>query len=222
MNQSVGIIVVFLMGQLLTGVCLAGAASKEEGKTFYSSVPTAYMDDPRRAEWQKPEKVVDHLLIKQGDIIADIGAGTGFFTMLFAQRVGKNGMVYAVDVDENMVQYVEKRAKKEGLNNVKTILATPNEPLLPKSSTDVIFICDTYLFFENREQYLARLRDSLKNDGHLAIVSFNMKAEIPGAPPSHKMIPRERTIQEAEKAGFALEAEYFFLPYQDFLVFGKR
>jgi len=222
MNRSNSIVVAFLIGQLLAGAGLAGAGSKEEGKPFYSSVPTAYMDDPRRVEWQKPEKVVDHLLIKPGHVIADIGAGTGYFTMLFAQRVGINGLVYAVDVDESMVNFVEQRAKKEGLNNVKSVRATPSEPLLPKSSTDLIFVCDTYLFFENREQYLIRLRDSLKSDGHLAIVSFNRMAEIPGAPPRHMMIPKEKTIQEAEKAGFILEADYLFLPYQDFLVFRKR
>lgn len=180
------------------------------------------MEDPRRLEWQKPEKLVDHLLIKQGDVIADIGAGTGYFTVLFAQRVGKNGMVYAVDVDENMVKSVEKRAQKDGLNNVKSILSPLDDPLLPKSSVDLIFVCDTYLFFENRVQYLVRLRDSLKSGGRLSIVSFNTRAEIPGAPPRHKMISREKTIQEAEQAGFVLETVYLFLPYQDFLVFGKR
>lgn len=222
MNLNSGIIVVIMMGQLMAVVDLAGAVQMGGGNTFYPSYPSAYQDDPRRLEWQKADKVIDHLHVKQGDVIADIGAGTGFFSMLFAQRVGKNGLVYALDIDENMVKYLEKRSIKESLNNIKSILAPPNDPMLPKSSVDLIFICDTYMFIENRVQYLARLRDSLKNGGHLAIISFNQKAEIPGAPPPHKMISRERTIQEAEKAGFALEAEYFFLPYQDFMVFVKR
>lgn len=222
MSPTIGILLVILIGQLLAVAGLAGASSNERSDTFYSSYPTAYEDDPRRLEWQKSGKVIDYLLVKQGDTIADIGAGTGFFSLLFAQRVGKNGLVYAVDVDENMVKHLEKRAKREGLNNIKSILAPTNDPLLPKSSADLIFICDTYMFIENRAQYLVRLRDSLKSNGHLAIISFNRKAEIPAAPPPHKMISREKTIQEAEKAGFALEAEYFFLPYQDFMVFVKR
>lgn len=225
MSKHIWLASLILIWQILSGTGLADTVSNDAGKpdsAFYSSVPTAYMDDPRRTEWQKPEKVIDHLLIKQGDVIADIGAGTGYFTVLFAQRVGKSGMVYAVDVDQSMVNHLNKRAKKEGLKNIRSILSTPDDPLLPKSSTDLIFICDTYLFFENRVHYLGRLKDYLKENGRVAIVSFNAKAETPGAPPRHKMIPREKTIQEAELAGFSLEAEYFFLPYHDFLVFGKR
>ena len=221
MNRNC-IIVFILIGQLLSAIGLAGAASKDEGITSHSSYPTAYEEDPRRLEWQKSEKVLDHLLIKQGDVIADIGAGTGYFTLLFAQRVGKKGLVYAVDIDENMVNYLAKRSKKQGLDNIKTILAPPHDPLLPKSSADLVFIADTYMFIENREQYLVRVRESLKKGGHLAIISFNRKAEIPGAPPPQMMISKERTIQEAGRAGFLLEADYFFLPYQDFMVFIKR
>jgi arsenite methyltransferase len=222
MNRTIGIIVIIIMGQLLSVIGLAGAVSKDGGITSHSSYPTAYEEDPRRLEWQKSDKVLDHLLIKQGDVIADIGAGTGYFSLLFAQRVGNKGLVYAVDIDENMVTYLANRSKKEGLDNIKTILASPNDPLLPKLSADLIFIGDTYMFIENREQYLIRVRESLKNSGHLAIISFNRKAEISGAPPLHLMISREKTKQEAEKAGFVLEAEYFFLPYQDFMVFVKR
>jgi ubiquinone/menaquinone biosynthesis C-methylase UbiE len=221
MNRN-AIIAAFLFAQLLTWLGAAGALGKDTGLTFSSSVPTAYMEDPRRIEWQKPEKIIDHLLVKQGDVVADIGAGTGYFTMLFARSVGKNGVVYAVDVNEDMVGNLKKRVDKEGVNNVKNILATPSDPLLPKSSIDLIFICDTYLFFENRVEYLVRLRDNLKQNGRLAIISFNEKAEIPGAPPLHKMISREKTIQEAITAGYAVEAEYFFLPYHDFIVFTKR
>lgn len=224
MNKYIRIASLLLMGQILSAAGLAAAAMNDgnsPGSAFYSSVPTAYMDDPRRVEWQKPEQVIEHLLIKQGDMIADVGAGTGYFTMMFAKKTGKSGMVYAVDIDEDMVKRVDNRARKEGLNNVKSVLAQPDNPMLPKTSLDLVFMCDTYLFLENRGQYLLRLRDSLKKDGRLAIVSFNRNAEIPGAPPAHQMISRQQTVQEMEKAGFTLAAEYFFLPFQDFLVFVK-
>jgi len=166
--------------------------------------------------------VLDHLQTRPGDVVADIGAGTGYFTLLLAKRVGKEGIVYAVDVEQQMVDLVVKRAKKEGYANVKAILASFDDPGLPKGAIDLVFICDTYLFFENREEYLLKLRDRLKNGGRLAVVSFNYRAEIPGAPPRHKMVSKEQTVAEMAGAGFVLEADYTFLPYQDFLLFTKR
>lgn len=187
--------------------------------TFTVSVPTAYMDDPRRNEWQLPERLLDYLLLREGETVADVGAGTGYFSMQFAKRVGKSGLVYALDVDEEMVKMVEKRAKKEGLSNVRAKLAPYESTGLGKGVADLVFICDTYLFFENRVEYLQRVRETLKKGGRVAIVSFNYNAEIPGAPPRHKMISREQTVIEVQSAGFVLEADFRFLPYQDFLVF---
>lgn len=200
---------------------LSAAPPEAPDDPFYSSVPSAYMDDPRRNEWQKAEQVIEYLLVKPGDTIADIGAGTGFFSLRFARTVGKNGLVYASDVDGAMVRFIDKRARKEGLGNVRAIHARLDDPLIPRSAANLVFICDTYLFIDNRIQYLTRLKDSLKSNGRLAIVSFNPSAEIPGAPPPQRMVPKQVVIKEAIAAGFVLDAEYFFLPYQDFLVFRK-
>lgn len=188
---------------------------------FYTSVPAAYMDDPRRTEWQKADLVIEYLLIKAGETVADIGAGTGFFSTRFAKKVGQTGLVYASDVDETMVRQIEKRAKKEGLDNLRAIHAKVDDPLIPRLAANIIFICDTYLFIDNRVQYLTRLKESLKNNGRVAIISFNKSAEISGAPPQQRMISKNQVIKEALAAGYVLEADYFFLPYQDFLVFRK-
>lgn len=197
----------------------AAAALPVQSNSFTVSVPTAYMDDPRREEWQLPVRLLDYLLIKEGETVVDIGAGTGYFSMLFAKKVGSSGTVYALDVDASMVKLIEKRAQKEGFANVKAKLAPYETPGLGSGVADLVFICDTYLFFENRGEYMQRVRATLKRGGRLAIVSFNGNAEIPGAPPRHKMIPKEQAISEIQKAGFSLEADFLFLPYQDFLVF---
>jgi len=187
--------------------------------SFTVSVPTAYMDDPRRGEWQLPARLLDYLLLKEGETVADIGAGTGYFSLQFARKVGKNGMVYALDVDEAMVNLIDKRAKKEGLVNVRAKLAPYDSPGIAKGTADLVFICDTYLFFDDRVAYMQHVRQTLKRGGRLAIVSFNGRAEIPGAPPRHKMVPKEQAISEIQSAGFTLEADFLFLPYQDFLLF---
>ncbi len=220
MNLKTGFIFVLVVGQLALCLSFARAVEKQGGNLF-SAVPTAMMDDPRRIEWQKPAQVVDHLLIKKGDVVADVGAGTGYFSLLLGQKVGKGGMVFAVDIDRDMVVHVEKKVKRGGLHNIRGILASADDPKLQKNSADLVFMCDTYVFIENRLQYLGLLRDALKNKGRLALISFNMKEEIPGAPPPHRRVTREQIVQEAEQAGFVLEAEYFFLPYQYFLVFEK-
>lgn len=221
MTRIPGTILLILFGAVLIGSYSVNAAPTGTSDPFYSSVPSAYMDDPRRNEWQKPDQVIEHLFLKQGDSVADIGAGTGFFTLNFAKKVGKSGTVYASDVDDAMVKWIEKRATKEKLGNIQAILGKMDDPLIPKSAANLIFICDTYLFINNRVQYLAKLKDSLKSGGRLAIISFNTSAEIPGSPPAQRMIPKDVVISEAIAAGYEPEADYLFLPFQDFLVFRK-
>ena len=224
MSQASGF-KVFVLFVLLSGwACFADAGPKE-GANFYSLNSTDSLiqeyENPGRAAWQKPEKVIEYLMIKPGNIIADIGSGTGYFSVLLARKAGEHGTVYAVDSDREMIAYLEKRVKSEGHVNIRPVLAKSNDPLLPKATVDLIFICNTYMFIENREQYLLRLKDNLKSDGRLAIVSYN-KTETLEGPPLHTRVSRDKTIQEAQKAGFVLEAEYYFLPYQHFLTFVKR
>lgn len=216
------VLILLLAALVLNSQLLLAAptpATTESSNSFTVSVPTAYMDDPRRGEWQMPDRLLDYLLLKEGETVVDIGAGTGYFSMLFARKVGRKGTVYALDVDESMVKLIEKRARKEGFDNVRAKLVPFESPGIEKGVADLVFICDTYLFFENRVEYMQRVRDVLKRGGRLAIVSFNGNADIPGAPPRHKMIPKEQAISEIRSAGFSLEAEFLFLPYQDFLLF---
>lgn len=187
------------------------------------------MESPDRVTWQMPEKIVDYLAIKKGDIVADIGAGTGYFTVILSKKIGEEGKVYAVDIKDWLIDYIEKRVQKKGLNNIKVILSKQDDPLLPESSVDLVFMCNTYSFLfmggspnfiiKSREDYLKKLNAILKKGGRLAIVEIQ---QGPDAAVSKMWVPREKTMEEALKAGFKLEAEYFFLPYQYFLIFAKE
>lgn len=203
-------------------VAAPGAA---DVSSFYSRNSTETLirvyEDPARQEWQKPQEVVDRLSVQPGDVVADIGAGSGYFSVLFAKKVGSGGTVFAVDTDRDMLDHIRQRATKEGLDNVRPLLAKKDDPLLAKDSTDLIFICNTYMFISVRERYLPRLKDILTSDGRLAIVSYNL-VDSPEGPPIHTRVSREKTIREVVGAGFVLDAEYYFLPYQHFLVFKKR
>src|SRR5262249_11599845 len=98
---------------------------------------------PERASWQKPDEVVQALGVKNGDVVADIGAGTGYFTRRFAKAVEPDGKVYAVDVAADVLDYLKERADQEGLRNIVTIVSRDDDPMLPQGAVDLAFFCDT-------------------------------------------------------------------------------
>lgn len=213
---------VLLCGLLLVTSLTQAATTKNPANSFTTAVPAAYMDDPRRNEWQMPTAVLERLPLKPGAVVADLGAGTGYFTLPLAQKSGNSGVVYAIDIDPAMIQTISDRANAAGFTNIKPILVTTSAfPTLP-TPLDLLFMCDTYLFIDNRVSYLAQARNNLKDTGRLAIISFNATAEISGAPPPHMIIAKAVIIAEAEQAGFSLDADHPVLPFQDFLLFRKR
>ena len=176
-------------------------------------------EDPERAGWQKPEEVVKKLDLKHGDIVADIGAGTGYFTRLFAVAVGPEGKAIGLDIEPSMVEYMKEDAKKQGLTNYEARVVKPDDAGLPLKSVDVVFICNTYHHIEDRINYLKRLSKALKPNGRIVIVDF-YKKPMPVGPQSvaHK-ISEEEIKREFKKAGYRLTKSLDFLPYQYYLEF---
>jgi len=158
------------------------------------------------------------LKIQPGQFVADIGAGTGYFTVRISPVVGVDGRVLAVDVEPEMVEYIRTRAAKAGLKNVEPILTTPDTPGLGADSVDLAFICDTWHHIDNRIDYLNQLRKTLRKGGKVAIVDFK-EGKLPVGPPQGHKLSRQAVIEEFTTAGWTLREEIDVLAYQYILVF---
>ncbi len=186
--------------------------------------PQAYiamLEDPERDAYQKPDEVVRALQLRKGESVADIGAGSGYFSFRMASEVGPGGRVYAIDVQPEMVVHLNERIRDSGLSNVVSVLSRPNDPLLADSSVDRFFICDTWHHIPDQTDYLALLRRMLKPGGQIVMIDFK-KEELPFGPPTAMKIAREDLIAQMEESGFRVAKEHTFLPYQYFLVFEVR
>jgi arsenite methyltransferase len=171
------------------------------------------LNDPQRDSWQKPHEVVMALQIKPTETVADIGAGSGYFTRRFARHAGT---VYAVDIDQKLLDAAMKDAPK----NVKSILAAPDDPRLPAASIDTIFFCDVLHHIENRAAYYPKLAKALRPGGRIVIVDF-YKKPLPVGPPESMKLTEDQVTGELEAAGFRKVRSFDFLPYQYFLVFQR-
>jgi cyclopropane fatty-acyl-phospholipid synthase-like methyltransferase len=171
-------------------------------------------DDPERDAWQKPDEVIRALELAPDASVADIGAGTGYFSVRLARAVPR-GRVYAADVSPSMVRYLESRAGREKLTNLVAVQADPGDARLPRP-VDLVLIVDTYHHIGDRVAYFERLRKSLTATGRLAIVDFRIDSP---AGPRHGRVAPDTVKAELARAGFRFVAGHDFLPYQYFLVF---
>lgn len=173
-----------------------------------------------RDQWQQPEKVIAALQIRPGDRVADLGSGGGYFTFKLAAAVGPTGKVYAVDVDREMVDLIEKQAQKDSVKNVETILAKTGDPLLPKDGVDLIFTSNTYHHFDDRLAYFTSLRKYLRPSGRVAIIDYDRRAWFEGL--LRHYTPSEFIKREMEQAGYSLQQELNLLDRQSFLIFSLK
>ena len=179
------------------------------------------LEDPKRDAYQKPHEVMTALNLKPGEVIADIGAGSGYFTFRLSHSVGANGKVYAVDVSPDMILHINRRIRDLKATNVVTILADPDDPLLAEQSVNRFFICDVWHHVENPSKYLATMKKMLKPGGEIVMIDFHKK-ELPVGPPPQMKIAREELVKQIVGNGFRLAKEHTFLPYQYFLVFAPK
>jgi cyclopropane fatty-acyl-phospholipid synthase-like methyltransferase len=172
-------------------------------------------DDPARDGWQMPARVIDALKLRPDSSVADIGAGTGYFSVRLAKAVPR-GMVYAVDIEPSMLEHIRKRAAGAALENLTTVLAYDASPNLPKP-VDTVLIVDTYHHITNRPTYFRDLTKSLTSEGRVAIIDF--RKDSPEGPQVEFRFEADQIVEEMRQAGYRLEVKHDFLPRQHFLVF---
>ncbi len=218
-NHSLVLISKYLIAGVL-GVCIAGGAWAQSHSTHQHPFGNAekwsrVFDDPARDAWQKPDEVIRALKLAPDALVADVGAGTGYFAARLAKAVPA-GRVYAADAEPDMVKFLGERARREGLSNLTAIPAAANGPGLP-SAVDLVLLVDVYHHLSARSEYFSRLRSSLKPGGRVAIVDFSL--DSPAGPPRSERIAPERVKAEMLAAGYRTVEEFAFLPRQYFLVF---
>lgn len=171
-------------------------------------------DNPDRDAWQKPDAVLAFLKLEPDAVVADLGAGTGYFAVKIAAAVPQ-GRVLANDVEPDMVRYLGERAEKDGLGNVVPVQGTAAGPQLPESA-DVAFMCDVYHHIGDRPAYFAKVREQLRGEARLVIVDFRKDAaeDIPGPPPAMR-VGHEQLVTELEGAGWKhVRTDTETLPHQ--------
>lgn len=160
-------------------------------------------EDANRAKNLQIDRVMDILKIAEGKTVADLGAGSGWFTTLAAKRVGERGKVFAVEINQEYINNINERAKKEGYKNIQTVLGTEDDPKLAANSVDACLILKTYHEIAQPVQVLQNLMKALRKDGLVGIIDRNGKGDDHG-------IDKQKVIDEAKRAGFVLKEEYDF------------
>jgi predicted methyltransferase len=202
-----------------------GAQPQPKGRLF-PPTDLGLLEGRDRDQWQKPDLIMDALNIAEGSIVADLGAGGGWFTIRLARRVGPNGTVYAEDIQPLMIEVINRLVQRESLENVRTVLGTATDPHLP-AGIDAVLIVDAYHEMDDPTDpgvivtLLRNVARSLKPQGRIGVVDFTAGGGGPGPSPDERVDP-ERVIGAARAAGLQLIAREPLPPFLFLLVFGRE
>jgi predicted methyltransferase len=217
---------VLIAGALTSLVLACDAASSTSdppGGAGGEAMSIDVLDDPERDAFAMPDEVVAALPLTPSMTVADIGAGSGYFSRRLAHRVPE-GKVIAIDIDLEFKKHIEANRDAWGTPNIEPRLALDDNPVLKAGTVDLVFLSNTYPYIKDTESYFSIVHDALHDPGYVVIVGFRKGAACEGAPTCPEprtRAPREKVIAEIEASGFALDSEESFLPYQYLLVFKR-
>jgi protein-L-isoaspartate O-methyltransferase len=201
---------------LVLVTALVSAATAQNGRVFNPRNVEA-LENESRDSWQKPAEVVQALEIERSAVVADIGTGSGYFVPYLSRAAGE---VHAVDIQQEMLVFVERKVAELGLANVNTVLSQENDTGLEPGSVDIALLIDVYHELRTPKALLTNIREILKPNGRLVIIDFVSDKVIPDIGPIRRhRVPEKRLTAEVQATGFELTERHSFLPYQYFLVF---
>ena len=178
------------------------------------------LEEPR--DWQDTEEIMDRLHLGAGDIVADIGAGSGFFTIPFSSRVGEKGLVFAEEIQIEMINYISRKVEEQELKNIRVIFGKPEDPSLLDNFFNLVFLANTYHELEKPFLMLENIKKDMRHSGRLAIIDWDPAKQSPFGPQIEAKVPENTIIKEVERVGFELIEKHNFMPYHYFLVFKKK
>ncbi len=179
-----------------------------------------FLERKDRELWQKPDIVIKELSLKGTERIADVGAGSGYFTFRLSKELPK-GKVYAIDIEPEMIRHIHHKAVSNNIQNIEVVFSTPDNPHIPKDA-DLVFICDVLLHVKNKEDWLKAVFSQMKNDSKLVLIEFK-EGKLPEGPPEDIKIPLEKMVSITTNVGFIkLKQKDELLPYQYLLEFKKQ
>lgn len=171
----------------------------------------------------KADEIIQTLSVKPGQIVADIGSGGGYFTFRFAQAVGSTGRVYAVDTNQEFLDFITQQATEQGVSNVITLHTSSDYPDLPHGLFDVVFLRNVTHHLANRVAYFQKLKETLRPGGTLVIIEFDGRGGLFSFQRRHRhYIPDDVLVEETKQAGYVLQNRFDFLSEQSFMIFSVK
>jgi SAM-dependent methyltransferase len=212
-----------LLAMAVVGAPAADTQTRPRGEHggLFPPQDLGLLEAPDRDRWQRPDQIMDALGIADASVVADVGAGAGWFTVRLARRVGPNGLVYAQDVQPQMLAAISRRVQREGLGNVQAVLGDDDHPRLPAGAIDAVLMVGVVREVPDLAALFANLAGALKPQGRIGVVDFRLEGGGPGPEPEARVSP-EVVQAAAEDAGLRLLRSESFLPFQYFLIFTTR